>query len=175
MVAHKTVLSHNIKFLRKKMGVSQEELANRLNIKRSNIAAYESKNVEPRLRIILELARIFNVDLNTLIETKLNPNSIYNSFENSDNLPHSLPANLDSEQQAEVKKFIDKSIKIRKILEGFKSFYSFRKKGVEINTPERERVIFDIENFIQLMDHLLNYNENLIQGLAEIATDKSTK
>ena len=55
-------LSKNLKFLRKSRQWSQEELARRLGIKRSNIAAYESKNVEPRLSLLLSMAKLFNVD-----------------------------------------------------------------------------------------------------------------
>lgn len=172
MAASKTVLSHNIRYLRKQMGISQEELAHRLEIKRSNIAAYESKNVEPRLRIILELSRVFEIDISTLVKKRLQPNSIHKSL-NTRKEAHLLDTNLDQQQKEVVEQFIDKSLKIRKILEGFKSFYAFRKKGEEIKTQEKERIFFDIENFIQLMDYLLNHNENLINGLIEITSNST--
>jgi transcriptional regulator with XRE-family HTH domain len=173
MAASKTALSHNIKFLRKVLGISQEELANRLNIKRSNIAAYESKNVEPRLRIILEIARIFNIEVSTLIENKLDINSDYRKFNSTEDVAPTFTLALDEQKQLKVEKFIEKSVQIRKVLEGFKSFYSFRKNGVAIDSPERERVIYDIDNFIQLMDHLLKYNENVIAALASIKSKES--
>lgn len=64
-------LSKNIRYLRKSKKWSQEELALKLGIKRSNIAAYESKNVEPRLGLILQMAKLFNVNMAELIRVNI--------------------------------------------------------------------------------------------------------
>ncbi|WP_235296136.1 helix-turn-helix domain-containing protein [Portibacter marinus] len=169
MAIEKSTLAHNIRFLRKERNLSQEELSNLLDIKRSNIAAYESKNVEPRLRIIMEIAKIFDIDVATLIEIRLTPDSAYKPF-NTTNTPSETELNLDIRENGELQDFIEKSIKIRKVLEGFKAFYNFRKNGIEADSPEKEKIIFDIDNFIQLMEHLLNYNENVIKAMSNSST-----
>jgi len=63
--------------LRKLNEWSQEELAERLGVKRSSIAAYESKNVEPRLKVIIEMAQVFNVSIVELIEIDLGANNTF--------------------------------------------------------------------------------------------------
>jgi transcriptional regulator with XRE-family HTH domain len=160
------ILSHNIKYLRKINKFSQEELATKLDIKRSNIAAYESKNVEPRLRIILELARLFNVSVKTLIESKIETGAETPKFADDATQQFGTAQELDVEDNNDVAKFITKSIKIRKVLEGFKSFYTFKKNSITNRTPDKEKLIFDIDNFIQLMEHLLNYNESVIKAIS---------
>ncbi len=50
--------------------LSQEELASKLDIARSNISKYEKGDLEPTISIILKLAEIFKVDANTLLGTR---------------------------------------------------------------------------------------------------------
>ncbi len=159
------ILSQNVKFLRKKHSMSQEDLATRLNIKRSNVAAYESKNVEPRLRIVLEIARIFNISIDALVSQRLSENDNYESFSNNSvTAPAENELNIDKDSD-QMQSFIQKSIKIRKILEGFKAFYTMKKNNIKDMTDDKERVIFDIDNFVNLMEHLLSYNEKVIKAI----------
>ena len=166
VVEKDNTLSHNIKYLRKENKFSQEELASRLGIKRSNIAAYESKNVEPRLRIILELARLFDVSVKTLIEKKIEIGSTSPVFDTSTITPTDKQQELDIENNDDITEFIGKSIRIRKVLEGFKSFYTFKKNNMVGSTPDKDKLIFDIDNFVQLMEHLLAYNETVIKAIS---------
>ena len=161
-----TILSHNIKFLRKLFKISQEDLANKLNISRSNIAAYESKNVEPRLKTLLEIARFFDISIQALIDTKLEEGNDYPSFYTKSVESSDDPQPLDIKGNPDVEVFIDKSVKIKKILEGFKTFYSFKKRNLQNKTQSTEKIIFDIDNFIKLIEHLLVYNERIIKVLS---------
>lgn len=56
--------------LRIKAGMSQEELANKLGLAKSTISMYESGSREPSLEILEAIADIFNVDMNTLTDSK---------------------------------------------------------------------------------------------------------
>ena len=42
----------NLRHLRKQRGWTQEEFANKLNIKRSLVGAYEEERAEPRLEVM---------------------------------------------------------------------------------------------------------------------------
>lgn len=161
-----SILSLNIRYLRKKAKMSQDELAQKLGIKRSNIAAYESKNVEPRLRIVLEMARLFDVSVKTLIATQLGDDVNAPSFADSNSPRKSSGPEAIGENVAEVNQFVEKSMKIRKVLEGFKSFYLFKKSNIDMTQPGNEKLTFDIDNFIQLMEHLLAYNETVIKAIS---------
>lgn len=56
--------------LRTKSGMSQEELANKLGLAKSTISMYESGSREPNLENLEAIADIFNVDMNTLTDSK---------------------------------------------------------------------------------------------------------
>lgn len=165
MMEKKTLaLSHNIKYLRKSHGWNQEELASKLNIKRSNIAAYETKNVEPRLRSILGIAKLYDIDLSTLLNTKLSDGLNYKPFK-AEQAPERTEIQLTSVKQKDLTEFIDKSMKIKKVLVGFKSVYAFKKSNLSKLGPVNERTIHDIDNFIQLMEHLITHNETMVNVL----------
>src|SRR5882757_3276275 len=57
----------NLKYLRKLRGWTQEEFANRLNIKRSLIGAYEEERADPRLEVLEIVADIFKLSLDELL------------------------------------------------------------------------------------------------------------
>ena len=56
--------------LRIKAGLSQEELARRLGLAKSTISMYENGQREPSLETLEAIADTFNVDMNTLTDSK---------------------------------------------------------------------------------------------------------
>lgn len=60
----------SLRRLRKKEGWSQEELGARLGLAKSTISMYENGTREPSLEILEAIADIFNVDMNTLTDSK---------------------------------------------------------------------------------------------------------
>jgi len=70
-----TLLSNNIKFLRKKLSLTQEQFAERLSIKRSLVGAYEEGRAEPGISNLLKISQVFEVSVDNLISedyTELN-------------------------------------------------------------------------------------------------------
>ncbi|MCB0578759.1 MAG: helix-turn-helix domain-containing protein [Phaeodactylibacter sp.] len=162
-----TCLSGNIRFLRKSRQWSQEELARHLNVKRSNIAAYESKNVEPRLSLLLKMAKLFNVDMAELIHTDI-------SRAGAVEKPFKAPPATASEDTLQVSEdideevlgeFVERSVSIRKMLEGFKVFYQFKRERQEMEGFGNGKPNIDIENFLNLIEHMLSLNEAVIKIL----------
>jgi len=64
-------LGTNIKWLRRSKGFTQEELANKLGIKRSLVGAYEEGRAEPKLRTLLAMAHYFSVSMDELVNLNL--------------------------------------------------------------------------------------------------------
>lgn len=161
-------LSKNIKYLRKLRRWNQTELADRLNVKRGSIASYESKNVEPRLSLIVNLAKLFDIRLVDLIEKDLslsegnyrpfhndNMSNVAGNHANGDTIS-SLFAHLDESDYAN---FMDKSQRMQKMLDGFKVFYKMKLDSYREGNGELQFVAGDIENFILLLEQLSKTNE----------------
>lgn len=64
------MLSKQITNLRKKQGMSQSQLAKELNVSPSTIGMYEQGRRVPELKILLAMAKLFNVSLDYLVTGK---------------------------------------------------------------------------------------------------------
>ncbi|MBP5431796.1 helix-turn-helix transcriptional regulator [Ruminococcus sp.] len=65
------ILADKIIELRKKAGMSQEELAEKLGVSRQSISKWEGAQSTPDLNRILQLAEIFNVSTDTLLKDNI--------------------------------------------------------------------------------------------------------
>lgn len=52
---------------RKKLGLSQEELANKLNISQKSVSKYELFDRRPSYETLLDMATLFNVSIENLL------------------------------------------------------------------------------------------------------------
>src|SRR5260370_41776744 len=64
-------LNENIRTLRKKLQLTQDEFAQKLGIKRSLVGAYEEGRAEPRAELLQKMASLFGVSMESLIGTDL--------------------------------------------------------------------------------------------------------
>lgn len=66
-----SLISDNLKYLRKKISLTQEQMAQQIGIKRSLLGAYEEGRADPRISNLLKFAEIFNLSVDQLIGTDL--------------------------------------------------------------------------------------------------------
>ncbi len=69
-----SLISENLKFLRKQMSLTQEQMAVQLGIKRSLLGAYEEGRADPRISNLLKFAEIFSMPVDHLISFDLTKN-----------------------------------------------------------------------------------------------------
>jgi transcriptional regulator with XRE-family HTH domain len=65
-------ISSNIKFLRKKKGLTQQQFADHVGIKRSLVGAYEEERAEPKYELLKTLALFFDVSIDDFINETIN-------------------------------------------------------------------------------------------------------
>jgi len=63
-----SIVSENIKYLRRVNGLTQEEFARRIGIKRSLLGAYEEARANPNLTNLMNIAKIFGTSVDNLIK-----------------------------------------------------------------------------------------------------------
>lgn len=68
------IANKNLKYLRKLRGWTQEEFANKLDIKRSLLGAYEEERAEPRIDVLEIVCDIFKLTLDDLLRKDLSDN-----------------------------------------------------------------------------------------------------
>lgn len=64
------MFSDVLRSLRMQHGLNQEELGKKIGLAKSTISMYENGTREPNLETLEAIADIFNVDMNTLTDTK---------------------------------------------------------------------------------------------------------
>ncbi len=62
-----TKISSNIKFLRKKKGLTQQQFADQVGIKRSLVGAYEEERAEPKYDLLKNIASFFEITVDDFI------------------------------------------------------------------------------------------------------------
>lgn len=65
------MLAENLKYLRKKNKLSQQQLADALSIARTTLGDYERSHTEPSLDTLIKIADYFNADLDKLLRGKM--------------------------------------------------------------------------------------------------------
>ncbi len=71
-------ISENIKYLRAKKKLSQNQLAVQLRLTRNQINSYENGNAQPSIEVLQKLAAYFEVNIDTLISIHLNKSTFKN-------------------------------------------------------------------------------------------------
>ncbi|UKJ05787.1 XRE family transcriptional regulator [Solitalea lacus] len=64
-------ISQNLKYLRKKQGLTQQQLADNLEVKRAVIGAYEEDRAEPKTELLLKMANLFSISVDELISERI--------------------------------------------------------------------------------------------------------
>ena len=89
---------NRIKFLRENLKLSQEELAEKLNLSKGIISLYEQEKRKQSLEILIKLSEIFNVSIDYIIgRTDLKNESIPIATSTKDNIDLSDVSNEDKE------------------------------------------------------------------------------
>lgn len=78
-----TLLHSNIKSLRRKLNLSQEELANKLGLNRGNIASYENGTAEPKICNLLKISHLFGISIIDLTQKDLRNEDTLSSATNN--------------------------------------------------------------------------------------------
>ncbi len=65
------MINKNLKFLRAQQGLTQKQLAEKLGLKQAAVGAYEEERATPPLSSLLDLTKIFNVNLDNLVRQDL--------------------------------------------------------------------------------------------------------
>lgn len=107
-----SILSRNIRFLRKQKKMSQQELGDKLERSESTIQMWESDQRSPQMATVIEIAKIFGVDVNTLVYTDLSEGEKPILLNVQSIHPQTIAAHFDGDEYTkdeleEIKKFAE--------------------------------------------------------------------
>lgn len=76
-------LGENISCLRKKNGLSQEKLAEKINVARQTISNWELGETAPNPEQLILLSHIFNKSIDELVGNDLSPTAVETTYDNN--------------------------------------------------------------------------------------------
>ena len=66
-----SIVSNNLKYLRRLNGLTQEQFSRKIGIKRSLLGAYEEARANPNLDNLKKIASVFGISVDNLIKTDI--------------------------------------------------------------------------------------------------------
>lgn len=94
-------IANNLRYLRKKKGLTQQQFADLMEIKRSLVGAYEEHRAEPKYALLKKIAVFFNLSMDELVDEKITDKWKPKSIVDGSSL-RILSITMDSEQNENI-------------------------------------------------------------------------
>ena len=93
-----SAIGKNIKKLRKFHKLNQTEFANNFGLSRANIGSYEEERAEPKIDVVIKIARLYRIDLEIILTKEIKINDLVNLHQeiHTDHLKESNDQQLDN-------------------------------------------------------------------------------
>jgi transcriptional regulator with XRE-family HTH domain len=163
--------ARNLKYLRRRKKLSQEELAGLVGLNRGNIASYEKQTAEPNMLNLVRIGKFFNTDLNELLEKDFSARETLigqlDQMESGTGVNHEkveeiLIESLENHQD-KIEKFRKRSDEMARILEGFKLFHKFRMEQSDSLSDDVRKMALDYEKLLEVLEEVMSTNKHILQ------------
>lgn len=94
-------ISNNLKFLRKKTKITQQQFADLMGIKRASVGAYEEDRAEPKYDLLKKIANHYGISMDSLVNDVINEEWKQNSNNDTSNL-RVLSVTVDDEDRENI-------------------------------------------------------------------------
>lgn len=166
-----TYLDKNIRFLRKRLNLSQEELAVKVGLNRGNIASYENGTAEPKVCNLLRLSRVFGVSICDLAQRDLSEGEQAPCSDGHEQNRHALA----SAQSPDILNVIHGNAQRKlQMMEGLVTCSRLKLEQVHTQIPpELQLIIVNFEELYRTARSLMDEHLSLLKSLN--CVDSTTK
>lgn len=148
-------LPHNIRCLRKRLNLSQEELASRVGLNRGNIASYENGTAEPKICNLLKLSALFEVSLMDLTQQDLRDDKAFD-------LASKNYRQISASERELIEQFRQKMDKIEAVFKGLHACCQFKTSTIEEMPKDMQILLFNFEQLYEAAETLLCNHKALL-------------
>jgi transcriptional regulator with XRE-family HTH domain len=153
-------LQRNIRYLRKKHNLSQEELAAKVGLNRGNIASYENGTAEPKLCNLLKISNLFQVSILTITEENL---SELNTALVKLNGNHHSEADSKEAYFYALEQHLAKAEELQTVVSSLYNCHCFKLKNLETQDRNTQVLISNFEQLYEITHKLLHSHRELLQ------------
>lgn len=156
-------LAENLRSLRKRMKLSQEELADRIGLNRGNIASYENGTAEPKICNLVKLSHLFKISVFDLTHNNLRDDAAYvQASQRHQSGPDAyLPALLHFQKEA---------ADFEQAIKGLQCLFRLKAKNLEGLPPDVFIIKEQFEQLFGVTEQLLQSHLELLANIKEKCT-----
>ncbi|MCB9297469.1 MAG: helix-turn-helix transcriptional regulator [Phaeodactylibacter sp.] len=144
--------------MRKRLKLSQEELANRVGLNRGNIASYENGTAEPKICNLLKIANLFGISIIDITQKDL-------SRKNALAEANSTYQSLSSNELELMEQFLRRAEELEKVFQSIHTCFLFKAKSMDEDikdSKEMQMVAMKFEELFDTCQELMHNHRALI-------------
>ncbi|GJM32329.1 MAG: hypothetical protein DHS20C18_13300 [Saprospiraceae bacterium] len=149
-------LQQNIRCLRKRLGMSQEELASKVGLNRGNVASYENGTAEPKICNLLKFSHLFQISIVDLTQKNLS------DLETLDRATTNFQQFSKGEKEL-LEQFMYKANELEAVLKGINACFHFQAKKVDDLPKELQFLMLNFEQLHEVSQSLMRNHRSLIE------------
>jgi len=151
------LLSENIRCLRKRMNLSQEELGTKIGLNRGNIASYEKGTAEPKICNLLKLAHLFGISILDLTKKDLRDENAFNSANSIYQQMAQRSKEISEQHQAKAQEY-------EMVINSIYNCQCFKMKNIDAsNEKDIQTITANFEQLHEVTQALLQAHKDLIE------------
>lgn len=148
-------IASNLRVLRNRLGWSQSELAQKVNLNRGNIASYESGSAEPSICKLLRISTLLKVHPRDLTRRDLSdPEELLLA-----QLAHDEHRMEEKERLAS---FRNRALELRELIDSSKRLYEYKRKKLVSPCKEADLFAAKYEQLYEVTQQLLEEHQDLL-------------
>ena len=159
-------LAGNLRFLRKRRKLSQEELGLQIGLNRGNIASYENGSAEPKIGNLLRMAEFFGISLIDLAQRDLTQEETLQSLVRLQGL---CP-----QERAKLEGLYEGAMEFDKFLEGIYTCFAYKSKALDGLEDLPREAVFLRSHFEQLFNAAQQLSQRHLQLLSMCRTKEES-
>ena len=148
-------LQQNLRCLRKKLNMSQEDLGSRIGLNRGNIASYENGTAEPKICNLLKLSNLFRVSIMDLTQKDLSDETVLESA-------NSYYQQMTNKEKEVIRQFMQKSEEISEVIYGLHTCHQFKAKSLSDMPKDMQIMMVNFEQLYDAAQALINNHQALL-------------
>ena len=149
-------LQNNIRYLRKRLGLSQEEIANKIGLNRGNIASYENGSAEPRICNLLKMAELFEVSIFDLTQSDL-------SLEENYLIATASFQGVSGQQKQTIDQYANQADDLEQVLFSIHTCQNYKNASIENISEDLRYTLYNFEQMYKIANKLLIAHKELIE------------
>jgi len=158
-------LHQNIRYLRKRLNFSQEELANRIGLNRGNIASYENGTAEPRICNLLKFSTLFGISIMDLTQKDL-------SNEKNVKIAAESFQHMSKQDVKAFHHFMKKADEIRSVVASLHTCHRYKAKSFQDMPKDMQIMLMNFEQLYDATQALLCNHQALLEFIESRLPEK---